>query len=313
MPERIIVTGATGMLGSSLIKLAVERGDSVTAIVRKNTQKIDNLLGVIDKIKIVECDADDYEKLPILLNFEQYDKFFHFAWMGTFGTSRNDGILQENNIRDTLFAIKAAKTLGCTKFVGAGSQAEYGNVPYGTNLKEDIPCNPDTGYGIAKLCAGKLGKMAADNIGIEFVWTRILSVYGIGDNITSLTQSVISDLLDSKTPATTLGEQIWDLLYCDDAAEAFYLIGKKGIHGKTYVIGSGKKLLLRDVFLAMKDAVGANCSINIGGRPYNAGQTMYLVADISNLKSDTGFEPKISLNEGVRRTVKWLRDKKRLK
>ena len=108
-----------------------------------------------------------------------YDVFYHFAWGGTTGDGRNDCEIQEKNIRYALDAAALAKRFGCSAFVGAGSQAEYGRVE--GNLNSQTPAFPENGYGMAKLCAGQMTRLYCRQAGMRHVWTRILSIYGPGD------------------------------------------------------------------------------------------------------------------------------------
>ena len=84
---------------------------------------------------------------------KDWDVFFHFAWLGTTGAARNDMYLQNQNVRYALDAVAAAKRFGCHAFIGAGSQAEYGQVE--GLLTPETPAFPEMGYGIGKLCAGQ--------------------------------------------------------------------------------------------------------------------------------------------------------------
>ena len=167
--KRAIITGATGMLGVALTNHLVAEGYEVVAIVRPGSKRIENV-PASDKVAVVELALADLDRLPACLlasGIDGADLFFHFAWDGTFGDNRNNMDIQIDNIRYTISAVRAAKAIGCECFLGAGSQAEYGRVADGTKLSASTPTNPENGYGIGKLCAGKMSRIEASKLGIK--------------------------------------------------------------------------------------------------------------------------------------------------
>ena len=108
-------------------------------------------------------------------------------------------------------------------------------------------------------------------------------------------------------PELTAGEQLWDYIYCEDAARAFFLLGEKGQDGATYCIGSGEARPLKEYMYLLRDAVDPALPLGLGKLPYGEWQVMYLCADIARLRKDTGFVPEVSVEEGIRRTVEWGR------
>ncbi len=296
------VTGAGGMIAAALIRNLIGKGIKVYALCNPAKPKTDEFF---KSPLVTAIDADITDLLSAADKIkEKCDVFYHFAWLGTFGSTRDDAYLQNDNIRYTLDAVTLAKKLSCECFVGAGSQAEYGSVSQ--KLSENTPANPLTGYGTAKLAAGKLSRLYAERLGIRHVWARILSVYGQKGNENAIVQSTILKMLSGSPCPFTKAEQDWDFLHCDDAAEAFYLMGEKGRDGAVYPLGSGKTRKLYEYMEDMRDALKAESPLNFGELPYNENQVMYLCADISALKADTGFEPKIDFKEGVLKTADWL-------
>ena len=294
-----IVTGATGMIARAIIRTLTGDGVKVFALMPPGFPPND---GVFENplVTCIDCDIRDYAFAKDKIG-EKCDALFHLAWLGTFGGGRDDAYLQNDNIRYTIDACRLAHDLGCEVFVGAGSQAEYGRVT--EKLTPSTSTSPETGYGIAKFAAGKLSKLYCDAVGIRHCWTRILSVYGIGMNPNTLLPSAISTMLRGERAVFTKGEQEWDFLYCDDCARAFYLIAQNGVHGKTYPIGSGKTRLLSDFIKMTRDAVDPSIEIGLGEREYNPGQVMYLCSDNTELYADTGFEPQIPFESGIRLVV----------
>lgn len=301
--KKVIVTGATGMIGASMIEQMVRDGIEITAIVRPDSKKRNNLVKN-EKVRIVECDIKNLLCLKDTLA-KDYDTFYHFAWDGTYGDSRNDTMLQEQNVRYTLEAVQLAHATGCNVFVGAGSQAEFGFVE--GELSDQIPKNPVTGYGIAKYAAGKLSAVACEQYGMRQSWGRIVSTYGPRDNSYTMVMSSVIGMLNGERMRFTKGDQVWDYLYGEDCSRAFYLIGEKGKHGKAYTIGSGKSRLLRDYITAIRNVVNPNLEIGIGERDYYPNQVMKLTANIDELTEDTGFIPEVSFEEGIRRTMEWYK------
>lgn len=298
--NKAIITGATGMIGVALINLLLKEDYEIIAIVRPNSKKLINI-PKNDKISIIECDLSNLKSL--FGKFTGCDLFFHFGWIGTTGNSRDNTYLQMKNIEYTLDAVHLAKNSGCHTFVGAGSQAEYGLTD--EKLSPSTPTNPITGYGIAKYSAGKLSKLLAAQLELKYCWGRVLSVYGPGDN-NSMIMSCIKSISNNEPFNTTNGDQLWDYLYCDDCADAFLKIAKKGIDGKVYTIGSGMVKPLKKYIKTIRDLINPNFKIGFGEIDYYPNQVMYLCADISELTKDTEFKPKTNFERGIQNIINML-------
>lgn len=298
-----IITGATGALGTALIKELIENNIEVLVLCRESSKRNNN----IPKSPLVEKIYCGLESLSDLQNktAKEYDVFYHFAWDGTINPYRNDMYLQNKNVKYALDAVNCAKRFGCKKFIGAGSQAEYGRVE--GMLKPDTPCFPENGYGIAKLCAGQMTREHAHQIGIEHVWVRILSLYGPNDGGQSLIMSTINKLKNSEIPQFTKGEQLWDYLYSGDAAHAFKLVGEKGIDGKIYPLGCGQARMLKEYIEIIRDIVLPKTKLTFGDIPYSLRQVMHLEADIRQLTKDTGWKPVTEFHDGIRKTIAMMR------
>ena len=283
----------------ALLKILTERDIEVLAICRNGSVRSENIKES-DLIKKIYCSLNELKSLKIE---ERYDFFFHLAWSGTTGREREDAYLQLKNIEYTLDAADLAARTGCSCFVGAGSQAEYGRVE--CRLSSKTPTFPESQYGIAKLCAGQMSREVCHSLGIRHNWVRILSVYGPYDTYSSMVMSTISALRIGQIPRFTDGEQIWDYLYSEDAARGLLSVAEKGKDGCVYCLGSGEERRLCDYIEKIRNAVSPSAPISIGELPYSPKQITYLSADTSELERDTGFKASVSFDEGIVKTVGW--------
>lgn len=314
--NRIIITGPTGAIGMALIEYLNKRNIQIIAVVRGDSKR-KNQIRESENIAKVECALSEMEELPERVqmaikqkkwdNEKPIDVFYHFAWDGTFGDSRNDMYLQNRNIKYALDAVDVAARLDCGIFIGAGSQAEYGR--YEGKLNADIPAFPENGYGIAKLCAGQMTRIQCEKKGLKHIWTRILSVYGPYDSSETMIMSMIIKMLKGERASCTKGEQMWDYLYSKDAAKMMYLLGDRGISGKTYCLGRGVARPLREYIEIIRDAVSSNAVVGFGDIAYSEKQVMHLCADIQELVNDTGYLADYTFEMGIKETVEWYKER----
>lgn len=281
-------------------------GTSRTEFIQQKINSLVNIayIGLDDYLATLAYDDDTFQKQFANV---PYDVFFHLAWGGTTGASRNDEALQRNNAEHALEAVKLAHRLGCHTFVGAGSQAEYGRVE--GKLAATTPTNPENEYGKAKLAAGKATRELCGELSIKHIWTRILSVYGPYDTKTSMIMSALTKLTSGEVPQFTKGEQQWDFLYSMDAAKALLLVAQKGKAHRVYPIGSGTVKALREYIEILRKEASPDMQVDLGAIPYAEKQVMYLCADISELCEDTGFTPKTDFATGIRNILAVCYDK----
>ena len=296
--KSIIITGATGMIGSAIAREAIRQNCKTTCIVHKGSKRIANIQQD-SLVNVVECNIDEYASLELV---DEYDAFIHLAWDKTSVAGRDDVDTQLKNIQYTLDAVRLAHRYGCSVFIGAGSQAEYGvrSVP----LTGDLPVQPESGYGIAKFTAGKLGGMLCKQLGMRFNWFRILSIYGKNDGENTLISYVIKELAAGRSPELTKCEQLWDYLNCEDVAKAFFAVLEKGKDGKVYPLGSGQGRKLSAYVEDIRDVINPEIKLGLGKKSYYPHQPMYLLADISELTKDTGWKPEIEFKDGIKNLIK---------
>jgi nucleoside-diphosphate-sugar epimerase len=298
MINAIALTGATSMIGIALIKQCILHHIKVYAIVRPASTRI-NRLPKSDLITIVESDLDKLATIQAAdVSISGTDIFYHIGWAGTDKQGRYSSDRQLLNIEYTLEAVRLASRLGCTKFVGAGSQAEYGIAS--EYLNSTVPVNPINAYGIAKYAAGKLAQIDCDKYGIDFNWVRILSVCGVNDNKDTLLRSFIHNCKHNVSMPLSPCTHVWDYLYEDDAGRALLAIGEKGINRKVYCLGSGIGKPLKEYLEIIKNMMNNDYKIEYGKIPYDDKSVRYLCADIAELTQDTGWRPEVSFEEGIR-------------
>ena len=312
--KRVIITGATGTIGMALIRRCIDHGIEAVVLVNPESRRLSRIPDD-PLVKVIKCGLSDLADADVaslgLDKIEDDDDRFadamiHLAWSGTIGDGRNNRQLQEQNAAYAEDAVRLAGRLGCNVFVGAGSQAEYGRVS--GEISPDTPCAPENEYGRAKLSAGIATRRLCRKMGIRHIWPRILSIYGPYDGEMTMIMSLISSLLEGKVPALTKGEQMWDYLYADDAADAILLLAEKGTDGCIYPIGSGVARPLREYIEIIRDLIDPSLELGFGQVPYSDRQVMHLCADISQLTAHTGFSPQVDFAEGAARTIAYVKD-----
>lgn len=305
---KVVITGPTGAIGCALLEICRQQHIEALAVCRKGSPR-NRELPKAPFIRTLELDLCEYGQAAERLS-DNYDVFFHLAWEGAGRKHRCDAEIQEQNIRFSLDAVKLAAALGCHTFVGAGSQAEYGR--FEGKLSEDTPVHPENAYGMAKLAAGGMTRILCEQLGIRHIWTRILSVYGPHDGEDTMIMTAIRDMLSRSPTRFTKGEQQWDYLYSEDAARALLLLGQRGKHGKVYPLGSGNTRTLKEYIEIIKNRIDPNIRPGYGDIPYGRGQVMYLCADISALIRDTAMKPETSFEDGIEKTIEWVRKREEI-
>jgi len=296
--KKIIVTGATSMLGTALIDVAVGKGTEVYAIVRPDSSRLDRLNGS-DLVHVVKCGIDDLDKLEGIPS--DCDALYHFAWEGANKEERENPMTHARNIKHTLDAVETAQRFGCKKFIGAGSQAEYG--PVNGPIDENTPCNPKTAYGIGKLSAGLLSGKLCEKYGITHIWGRVFSVYGPHDNKGTMIDYAIDQFSKREKAQFSSGEQTWNYLYESDCGKIFYLLGEKAESARVYRIAHPESKALRDYISEMADIMGATdlCSFAL---KTSDGSVYGIETKDERLFFDIDFVPEVSFSDGIRQMIK---------
>lgn len=300
--KKVIVTGANGFVGSALVKELVKNDVEVLAM---DIPGCNGNLPVCDKVKFLPLALDNISGLKDLIDDRDFECFYHFAWAGSAGAARADTKLQLQNAQWTIDCLRAAKEVGCKKFVAAGSIMEHETMAaaFASDNK------PGLGYiyGSGKLVAHTMAMSVAADIGIDLVWAEITNAYGVGELSPRMVNTTIRKVIKGEEPQFTAGTQNYDFVYIDDVAKAFYLIGKNGKPFNEYLIGSSNAKPLKEFLLEMKAAIAPDLNFIFGDIPFTGINLPLEKYDCSKTEKDTGFKAQISFGEGCRRTMEWLK------
>ncbi len=297
--KKAIVTGATGFIGKALCEELLNCDYEVTAIVRPGSTQIYKLGNMLQtgRFNIIETELDgieDADNIPT-----EADVFYHLAWNGSAGSDREDFNMQYCNIAYTAKAVSVAARCGCRAFVGAGSQAEYG-VVHGTANEDTTAPNPFMMYGAAKLASYHMGRLVATQKGIRFIWPRIYSVYGVGENDGTLMSYLVKSLINGQVPELSPCTNMWNFMYITDCVRALRMLGEYPDACGIYNVASGDTRLLKDYVNEACSILAPQISPRFGAKQSNPDRTFWLEPDVDRLRQ-TGFECEVSFEEGIRK------------
>lgn len=302
--KKVIVTGANGFIGSALLRELSCRGIEVIAVIKGKDSDIGRIKQ-LSNIKIVYCDMDDIFNLPDLVTDRDVDACFHLAWVGTFGDERSYYEMQMRNIRYAVQTVDAISRIGVKRFIGAGSLAEKDVLNY--HGEDGATPNATSYYGIAKIAAHYMTKTECTKRGIEHVWCYLSNTFAVGSTTNNFVMMASRLMLRGERAAFTSGEQIYDFMYVTDTAKAMYYAGEKGTVNTAYYLGSNKQRPLKEYIKIIRDTIDPSIELHFGEIPYNGNSLPVEAYDGKKLADDTGFKPSISFEEGIKKTVEWLK------
>ena len=290
--ETVLITGASGFLGSNLCRRLVHKGAEVHAVSR--LQRIPES----GCMRWWQGDMADVETTRALLGKIKPDVIIHLAGLSTASPERELVLPTLHSLLvSTVNLLVVAAEMHCRRIILAGSLTEP--LP---NRSESIPDSP---YAAAKWASGGYARMFHQLYDVPVATVRPFMTYGPRQDKRKLIPHVILSLLKGEIPKLSSGQREFDWIYVDDVVEGFLLAAEApGIEGRTIDLGSGALVSVRTVVEKLTDLVGSTERPQFGAlpdRPFEQART----ADIGEAYAAIAWKPKTSLTEGLDRTVEW--------
>jgi nucleoside-diphosphate-sugar epimerase len=299
---KVLLTGASGFIGSHLARLLVSSGESVAAILKPSSDRW-RIADVEASLRVIDCDLGDRGRLQEHLAQDPPDVCIHLAWHGWSGPS----LTAEENLSSlaaSLELLRALADAGCRRFVGVGTCFEYDTAP--GMLSETTPAAPTDLYGVCKHSLWMAAQALSPIVKMEVAWARVFLVYGPFDDERRLVPSLALSLIRGEAARTTPGEQVRDIIHVEDAASAIWAIARSN-HTREVNVASGIPVKVADVARQIGEIVGRPELLQIGALPYRASDPPVLVADTTVLRNTIGWTPRYDLATGLAGTVAWWR------
>ena len=303
-----LVTGGAGFIGSHLAEELVRRGERVRVVDSLITGKRQNLAH-LREVEFMEGDLANLEVAQRAV--AGVDFVLHQAAIPSVPRSVQDPITSNRaNIDASLNVLVAARDAGVRRVVYAGSSSAYGNTPTLPKI-ETMPTAPLSPYALQKLVAEQYCQMFTQLYGLETVTIRYFNVFGPRQDPSSPYSGVISlfisALCDGRQPTIYGdGEQTRDFTYVANVVDGVLrACHAPGASGEVINVATGGRISLNQLFRTVRDLVGAK--IEPIYRDPRAGDVRDSQADISKARRLLGYEPVVTFEEGLEKTVEWHR------
>ncbi len=303
------MTGGAGFIGSTLVRVLLEKGHQVKVIDNLLTGHAKNLDEVRDRIEFHPVDIRHSEAIrPVIAGA---DTVFHLAAIPSVPRSIDDPVpSHEVNIDGTFNVYQAARAAGVRRVVYAASSSAYGNTAVLPKVETMRP-EPLSPYALQKLVGEYYASVFTSCFGLETVCLRFFTVYGPRQDPGSPYSGVLSLFLKHlihRTPPTIHGdgEQTRDFTYVEDVAELVVKAATApNASGRMYNAGNGGRISLNQVWALLQKMEGVNIAPKYG--PPRAGDVRDSMADTERAKKDLGHAPRFTMEEGLKRTLEWYR------
>jgi CDP-glucose 4,6-dehydratase len=312
----VLVTGAYGLLGSWLVRALLERGARVT-VVRRDEPADSALLrmGLEQSVNVIPGDIVSEGLVARALVEYEIQSVFHLAAQAIVRTANRSPLSTfETNIRGTWLVLEACRLQGCERVLVASSDKAYGShhdLPY----REEHALQPVYPYDVSKAATDLLARSYWHTWQLPVAVTRFANMYGGGDlNHSRLVPEAVAAALAGRRPVVRSdGSPERDFLYVEDAVAAYLdiwdALGREdhAACGEAFNAGGGRPHRVLDVVRLICQLSGSGLEPDVRGAGAPAGEIDRQWLDFSKLRTLTGWEPTVELEEGLRRTIAWER------
>lgn len=308
----VLVTGGAGFIGSHLVERLLEEGARVRVMDDFSTGARGNLAPAVGRVEVVEGSVTD--PWTCRRACDGVDYVLHQAALPAVQRSvAAPGVTHEVNATGSLNVLMAAHQAGVRRVVYAGSSSAYGDTPT-LPKHEAMPSFPRSPYAVAKLAGEHYAQCFPRLYGLETVVLRYFNVFGPrqdpASNYSAVIPLFIRKALAGEAPTIHGdGEQTRDFTYIENVVQANFqacFAPADGVVGEVFNVGSGERITVRRLWGEIREITGA--TVDAAHGPRRPGDVRDSLADLGKIRDGLGYEVVVPLTEGLRRTVRWVRD-----
>jgi len=305
MRHRYLITGGAGFIGSHIVRQLVGEGESVRVVDNLSTGQSIRLKDVRDTVEFVKGDLVDERVSDEVVR--GVDFVLHQAAVPSVQRSVCDPTgTNRSNVTATLNLLESCRKAGVRRFIYAASSSAYGDTEV-LPKTEGMPPNPLSPYALQKFVGERYCKLYYDLYGLETVSLRYFNVFGPDQDPHSEYSAVIPKFVTkllANEPITVYGdgEQSRDFTYVGNVVEANLLALRAfEVSGNVCNIGCGEHITLNKLIRLREEILGVKSNVNYAAP--KPGDVRHSLADITRARRLLGYEPKVMVKEGLRRTV----------
>ena len=305
--RKIVITGATGFVGSNLARYFAGLNNEVHLLLRSSSDTW-RIADIMNDINVHKADLTAPAVLERVVTSVRPDVILHMAVYGGHPFQNDTKKIFDANLHGTINLVKACRSLDYELFINTGSSSEYG-VKRQPIVETDV-CEPGEDYGVSKAAASLYCQMAARRDSKPIITFRLFSPYGSYDDSTRLIPSVIISCLNGRPPKVSSPDFVRDYIYICDIVSAY----EKAIEtshrqspGEIFNIGSGKQQTVGDIVKYIVQLVNKNIEPEWGSPGKRQNEPLVWQADVSKAESSLGWKPQYSIEQGLGEAVEWFR------
>jgi len=298
----VFITGGTGFIGPYVVRELSKKGHHLLLLSEKpeaQTRK----LNLPKEIKFIKGNLSNINSWKSAVKNFKPNATIHMAWEGIPDYSVKMSL---KNLKYGLNLFKELAELECKKIICTGSCWEYGQ-NHG-KLSEDSPIRPSNAFSATKNALHWLGREIAKENNMQLIWTRFFYVYGPGQREKSLIPYIIKCVKEGKKPEIKTPSARNDFIYVEDVAKAISMILEKCNQSTIYNIGSGDSTSIKDIIKIVHNE--SNLQYEPKDKLFKSDNIPFdnFWADISKIKKEIGWEPKITIKEGIQKTINYYQN-----
>lgn len=308
----VFVTGITGFVGAALAAQLVEAGARVVGLVRDEVPESNfHRCGLHRAVTVVRGALEDAALLERALNEYAIEAVYHLGAQAIVGVANRSPISTfRANVEGTWNLLEACRRAGHIQAVVIASSDKAYGTPPALPYREDFALNPQYPYDVSKACADLIARSYFNTYGLPVVVTRFANIYGPGDvNVSRIVPETIRAALSGRSPVIRSdGSPERDFLYIDDVTDLYLLLGERieAVRGEVFNAGHNRPVkVLEVVEMILRLAGRSDLPPDIRGKGNPAGEIDRQWLDTTKVHERLGWQPRIALEEGLRRTLVW--------
>lgn len=306
MSERVLVTGATGFVGSHLARRLVKMDYDVFIFKRKNSDTW-RLSDIANKLKTHDVDLQNFSEVKKVVNAIKPKIVFHLAAYGTNQKERDTSTLINANIFGTINLLNSFDKNALSLFVNTGTWWEYGNSR--EKISEEHALNPFNEYAVTKIAANYFCKTLYNSQNYPISIIKPFQIFGTYEDANRLIPSVIISSTLKKNIPFSGGKQKRDFIFVEDLIDAYIAtIDNEEAVGEIFNIGSGVDYSIQETVMKILKIMESSERPQFGVLPYRKNEIMKACANISKARKILKWKPNNSLDSGLKTTINWFKD-----